>query len=90
MLSVFSHKFTNTTNTVAKLSLLTLNVNGIKEKLTAMDFGDLCRMYDIVCVSVAKCDDVNTINVIPSMENLGFDIAYKKTDMNIVDINQLV
>ena len=43
-LTTSSLKFTNTTNTVLKLSLLTLNVNGIKGKLTSMEFGDLCRM----------------------------------------------
>ena len=77
MLTTHSHKFTNITDTVAKLSVLTLNVNCIKGKLAALEFGDLCRMYDIVCLSETKCDDVDMINVISSMENLGFDITYK-------------
>ena len=57
----FFHKFTNTTNTVAKLSLLKLNVNGIKGRLTPMEFCDLCGMYDIVCLNETKCDVVDMI-----------------------------
>ena len=67
----------NTINNITTLSLLTLNVNGLKGKLTSCEFGNSCRMYDVICMNETKCDEFDMLDVTSSMENLGYDVAYK-------------
>ena len=59
------------------VSILSLNVCGIKSKLLSVDFVGFINDCDIICFIETKCDDVDMINMKDRMENHGFDIVYK-------------
>ena len=59
------------------LSLLSLNVCGLKGKSLSVDFTEKCQKYDILCTCETRCDDVDMNNVKADMDTLGFDVIYK-------------
>lgn len=59
------------------ITVLSLNVCGIKGKLLSEEFCNLCKRYDILCMNETRCDDVEMVNVSEKMESIGFDVVYK-------------
>ena len=60
-----------------KISVLSLNVCGLRSKLLFSEFIILIRDYDIVCMCETRCDDVDMEDVKVTMEDIGFGIIYK-------------
>lgn len=59
------------------IDILSLNVCGIKTKVCSVDFVNILKRYDVLCLSETKCDDVDTNNLKDIMEDIGYDIVVK-------------
>lgn len=56
---------------ITKLTLLLINVCGLKSKLKSIDFEEYIQPYDLIFLTETKLDDLDEINI------NGFDIIYK-------------
>ena len=59
------------------IDILSLNVCGIKSKVSSVDFINNIKRYDVFCLSETKCDDVDSINLKAFMEDIGYDVIFK-------------
>ena len=59
------------------MSLLEINVCGLKRKLLSIKFIEECKTYDVICMSEIRCDDVDMDMVKTDMDALGFGIIYE-------------
>ena len=58
------------------ISILSINVCGIKSKISRSEFMDLLNKYDIICMTETRCNDVDMWNVCEEMDALGFEMVY--------------
>lgn len=59
------------------ISILSLNVCGLKSKLCIPDFDHLCQNHDIWCLSEVNCDEADMHNVEEAFDEPGFSIIYR-------------
>ena len=60
-----------------ELNILSLNVCGLKSKLSTPEFLDLCRKNDVLCFSETHCDEVDMEFVKKSFNKIGFSVVYR-------------
>ena len=58
-----------------------LNVCGIRSKIDTPDFREMCKSYDIICLSETKLDDVDNEDMREKFKEIGFT-AYIKNRHN--------
>lgn len=54
------------------ISILSLNVCGLKSKLKVPEFINLCKSHDLLCFSEIRCDEIDMQNVKDSFDTIGF------------------
>lgn len=59
------------------MRILTLNVSGLKSKLSISDYVDTCLKYDVLCFSQIKCDEVDMQCIKDFFDNLGYTVIYR-------------
>lgn len=60
-----------------QLNILSLNVCGLKGKLSTPEFVDVCRKHDVLCFSEIHCDEVDMDLVKEIFDEMGFSVVYR-------------
>lgn len=62
---------------VKGISILSLNVCGLKSKLKVPEVINLCKSHDLLCFSEIRCDKIDMQNVKESFYSIGFEVFYR-------------
>lgn len=57
------------------ISILSLNVCGLRSKLRVPEFVDLRKRHDLLCISEIRCDEIDMQNVKESFDSLALKFS---------------